>query len=148
MTITLSQNTIPLNKMMRTFNNSINIAGYLREGCDVLNPEIEIEYNSNFLQYNYCYIPVTGRYYYFSKPPAIDGKKMILFLHVDVLYTYKNVIQNSQCIAKRSSSNYDVNLPDPADLNENGWVYYSGVLPFTFTPQSGTYILSCSGGGQ
>ena len=148
MVITLSQNIIALNKMQRTLNNPVTINGYLREGCDVLNPEIEIEYNANFLQYNYCYIPSTGRYYYFTKPPGIEGKRIILYLHVDVLYTYRNIIQNSQCIAKRSSSAYNLNLPDNADLNENGWVYYSGVLPYTFTPQSGSYILSCSGGGS
>lgn len=149
MNITLYQNTIALNKLNRTLTGAVTIAGYLRESCDILNPDIEIEYNSAYLSKNYAYIPQFSRYYTFRKPPTIDTGRglIILHLHVDVLFTYRACITRSQCIAERSSSHYNLNFPDNAVMREAGYDHFSGVLPYTFTPQNGSYVLTVTGGG-
>ena len=145
MQITLYKNTAPLNKLSRTLGLPLTIAGYLREPCDVLNPQIEVEYNSTLLTYNYVYIPDFGRYY-FINDSSVDGKTLALSMHVDVLYTYRNIIQASQCIANRSSSHYNPDVHDDLCTYENGWDYYSGVLPYEFKASNGDYILTVAGG--
>lgn len=145
MQITLYRNTSPLNKISRALGSPLSISGYLREPCDVLNPQIEVEYNASLLTYNFVYIPDFGRYY-FINDSSIDGKKLVLSMHVDVLYTYKNFIENSQCIANRSSSHFNPDVHDDLCTYENGWDYYSGVLPYEFNARNGNYILSVAGG--
>ena len=76
MQLTLSKNTIPINHTARTMTDPIVITGFLRDGFDIFNPDIEVEYNAAYLQKNYAYIPEYGRYYYYSDPPTIEGKKM------------------------------------------------------------------------
>lgn len=146
MQITLSKNTKPINHMTRTFSEPVTVSGFLRDGCDIFSPEIEVEYNAAYLQKNYAYIPDYGRYYYFSEPATIEGKKMILHLMADSLYNFRSVILSSQCIAERSSSLYDLYLTDEAVASEAGYTYFSYSLPYTFHPESGKYILAVAGG--
>lgn len=145
MQITLYKNTAPLNKLSRVLGSPLTIAGYLREPCDVLNPQIEVEYNATLLTYNFVYIPEFGRYY-FINDSTVDGKNLVLSMHVDVLFTYRNIIQASQCIANRSSSHYNPDVHDDLCTYENGWDYYSGVLPYEFKASNGDYILTVAGG--
>lgn len=146
MQITLSKNTKPINHMTRTFAEPVVVSGFLRDGCDIFSPEIEVEYNAAYLQKNYAHIPEYGRYYYFSEPPTIEGKKMILHLMADSLYNFRSVILSSQCIAERSSSSFDLYLTDEAVASEAGYTYFSYSLPYTFHPESGKYILAVAGG--
>ena len=146
MQLTLSKNSKPINHTARVITEPVVISGFLREGCDIFNPEIEVEYNTAYLQKNYAYIPDYGRYYYFSDPPTIEGKKMILHLEADSLYNFLSVIMQSQCIAERSSSTFDLYLTDDAVASEAGYTYFSYSLPYTFHPESGKYILAVAGG--
>ena len=147
MQITLYTQTKPYNSIARNMINPVIVAGILRDDCDILNPEIEIEYNATNANKNYAYIPdFGGRFYYFRKPPTINGKKIILHLHGDSLYNYRNVIYNSYCVAERSSSNYDLMLPDSVVMGEQGYNIFNRVLPYKFTPDQGEYILTIAGG--
>lgn len=147
MQLTLYQNSKPLNHSSRTLTAPIAITGFLRDGCDIFDPEIEIEYNANLLAYNYAKIPEYGnRFYYFRENPTIDGKKMILHLSADSLYNWKNVIMNSHCIAERSSSNYELMLEDSAVSAVAGYELFSRSLPYAFRPDKGIYVLIVAGG--
>ena len=146
MEIVLYNNQKLLNRLERDFNTVATLNGELREGCDIINPQIMVEYNAAYLTANYAYIAAFNRYYYFSEPPAIEGKFMILFLHADALYNYRDLIMKSDCIAERSSSNFDPYLDDSAILKCAGYSYYSRSLPFEFTPSDGTYVLMVAGG--
>ena len=146
MQIVLYNNGKLLNRLERDLNVVATLTGELREGCDVINPQIMVEYNANYLNANYAYIAAFNRYYYFSEPPAFNGKFMILYLHADALYNYRDLILKSECIAERSSSNYNPYLDDSAILKCAGYEYYSRSLPFEFTPNSGSYVLMVAGG--
>ena len=148
MNVTLYTNTTAKNKINRTLSGGVTVAGTLRESCDMFNPDIEIAYDAGRLTKNYAYIPAFNRYYFFRKPPSIDTGRglIIIHLHVDVLYTYRDIIERSQVIAGRSSSHYNLNFPDSAVMRESGYDHFSGVLPYTFTPENGSYILTVSGG--
>lgn len=138
-------NTAPKNRLFRKLTGELASTGTLKELCDVLNPIITMAYNAYHVNINYAYIADFGRYY-FVENYVIDGDLVHIKLHVDVLYTYRNVIMNSQCIAARSSSNYNVNLVDNMIQAEEGYRYNITQLPYEFDPSSGSYILMVTGG--
>lgn len=146
MNIILYQNKTASNRPNRNLTQVASLNGHLRESDNVFNPDIRVEYNSSNLTANYAYIPDYGRYYFFSEPPTIDGKTMILHLYVDVLYTYRAQIMAAECVAERSSSNFDLMLPDSAYAEEAGYYYHSLSLPYAFHPEQGIYVLSTTGG--
>jgi hypothetical protein len=148
MQIILYKNRIPLNHISRSLADALTITGepHDADNLDILNPEITLKYNATYLQYNYCYIPDFGRYYSFSAPPTITKKTITLHLHVDVLYTYRSVIMQSQCIAERSSSNYELMAEDGAVTALAGYELFSRSLPYSFRPDAGTYVLTVAGG--
>lgn len=147
MNLVLYQNKTAVNRSTRALTQIASITGHLREGCNILNPDIRVEYNSAYLTANYAYIPeFGGRYYFFREAATIEGKVMVLHLHVDVLYTYRQQIMAAPCIAERSSSNFDLMLPDDAYAEEAGYYYHSLSLPYTFRPDHGIYVLSTTGG--
>ena len=147
MQIELYRNTTPLNYVNQRALTSVgSLTGHLKDACNVSDPDIEVVYNQAYVTANYAYIPAFGRYYFFRKAPTIDGQHMILHLHTDALYTYRNVINSSQCIADRSSSRYDPMLPDGAVRMESGYQYYSLAFGESFfEPTGGTYIMSVAG---
>ena len=67
-------------------------------------------------------------------------------MHVDVLFTYRNSVLNSQCIAERSSSNYELMLEDTAVSAVAGYDIFSRSLPYAFRPDQGIYVLIVAGG--
>lgn len=146
MVITFYDQPIALDHMARVLNNPVTLNGNLREGCDIIAPEIRVKYSAVLATKNYAYIPDFHRYYYFQKPPSIEGDIMVLHLYADALYNYRNQIYNATCIAERSSSHFNLFLPDSAILEEDGYVYHTGVLPYKFKPNNGSYILTVCGG--
>ena len=146
MQITLYTQTKPYNSLVRNMINPVTLTGVLRNACDILNVEIEIEYNAVNITKNYAFIPEFGRFYYFRKPPTIEGKRIVLHLHGDSLYNFRNNIYNSYCVAERSSSNYDLMLPDSVVMGEQGYNIFNRVLPYKFHPEAGEYILTIAGG--
>lgn len=138
-------NTAPKNRLFRKLTGELTSTGTLKESCDVLNPIITMAYNAYHVNINYAYIADFGRYY-FVENYVIDGDLVHIKLHVDVLYTYRNIIMNSQCIAARSSSNYNVNLVDNMIQAEEGYRYNITQLPYEFDPSTGSYILMVTGG--
>lgn len=105
------------------------------------------DYINIFGQVNYMYLGAPfNRYYFLGSPESgADGITRIP-CHVDVLYTYKAVILASQCIAKRSSSNFNIALNDDMVQFERGYIYNFSKFPYTFTPENGNYILQVAGG--
>ena len=146
MQIDLYRNTTPLNYVNQRALTSVgSLTGHLKDACNVSDPDIEVIYNQAYVTANYAYIPAFGRYYFFRKAPTIIEHHMILHLHVDSLYTYRNSINNSQCIAERSSSRFDPMIPDSAVKEESGYQYYSLSFGETFEGAGNNYIITVAG---
>lgn len=148
MQIILYKNTRPSRNIARTLSSPLTLSGDPRSAdtMDILNPEIIIQYNNTVLSgYNFCYIPDFNRYY-FINDFRIIGKTILLSMHVDVLYTYRGPVLNSQCIAERSTSNYELMLEDTAVSAVAGYDIFSRSLPYTFRPDQGIYVLIVAGG--
>lgn len=146
MNIILYNQSIALDHMSRSMSNPVTISGHLREGCDIIAPDIRVQYNASLLGKNYAHIPDYERYYYFKKPPSIEGDTMVLHLYSDAKYNFRSEIMNANCIAERSSSHFNLFLPDNAIIEEEGYIYHTGVFPYEFKPQNGSYILTVCGG--
>ncbi len=80
--------------------------GVLRDECDMVNPVIVIEYHK-VPDFNYIYIPAFKRYYFLTKFEFVRKNAYRLFLHVDVLMSYKDGIKNLECLVLRNEYIYN-----------------------------------------
>ena len=69
------------------------------------------------LNANYCYVPTFGRYYFCKIKQLKDGRR-IIECEVDALTSFWDDFKTSQCIANRSSSNYNKEITDDEILVE------------------------------
>ena len=144
MQIDFYKNTVPKNRLYRNLTGHLVSQGHLIDPCDVLNPVIKMAYNAYHVNINYCYIPDFNRYY-FIEDYVIEGDTITLYMHVDVLYTDRQTILQSQCIAMRSSSHGNLYLKDDFVQFENGWIYNYSKFPYEFDDETGTYLLYITG---
>lgn len=81
---------------------------------DVINPVFLCEFNKDYFQYNYAYFPEFGRYYFISSIEGVNGTKMRLRCHVDVLMTYADQILDTEAIIYKSTGGTEQGkyLPD------------------------------------
>lgn len=98
-----------VNKNIPTYDpNGTNVFdAYMNTPCDILNPVMTINYNSNLVSgtnpWNYVYIPDWGRYYYVTDYTTDKGGKITVSMSVDVLYTYRDAIKASDVTVVRWS---------------------------------------------
>lgn len=84
----------------------------MRSGFDINNPQLE--YRRGNLNFNYMYIPDTGRYYYINEARYNAEENFFLVTgEVDVLATWRNAILNSYQYVLRYSGSDDVTIFDP-----------------------------------
>ena len=89
MQVTLLKNTSKTNSLKRTFTSQKSFECVLKEGSDVLNPEIILE-TSNPVDYNMMYIPEFKRYYFIGVENLNNTTWRIYSLGIDTLFTYRN----------------------------------------------------------
>ena len=145
MDITLYQTTSERERINKVLGSYIAMTGTLRGESSVINPSFLIEY-SNPSDYNYCYIPSFGRYYFITNITSVRNNIWRIDCSVDVLMSFRNEILNLEVIVSQDS------LPD-AECYMNGDVWQSTVKTKTDIINfpnglldSGEYILITSGG--
>lgn len=103
----LAINPIVLNKTLGLYTEKNCI---IKDNFDILNPEIELDFDATILSKNYMYIPDTGRYYFITSIEIINHVIRIRG-HVDVLKTYNDQIRSGKCTATRSNQKNNT-IPD------------------------------------
>lgn len=63
---------------------------------------IKLQTDINIIKYNYCYIPDFKRYYFIQDIEICNKNMYNLYLHIDLLETYKQELQECNCIIGRS----------------------------------------------
>lgn len=135
----------------RVIDKVLNIE-YALTGCELIepssaiNPEIIISRTPGLYQYNYCYIPYFSRYYYITDMIDIDGARMQIKLHVDVLMSFKDQIKACPVNSRTNEKNYDMYLPDDRAI-ESRYIRYSKNFPVSFSDFQGSFILITVGNG-
>ena len=93
----------------KTENPSITVI--FKEPENKGEPTLELAYNADFVNANYCYIEELEHYYYLSEP-VIGKQRMIFTCKSDLLMTYKDEILNLDCIIARQENEYNAYLND------------------------------------
>lgn len=81
----------------------------LKRETDLTNPSILLSnvVGVNYLDFNYCYIPYLGRYYFIQSIDSVNAKMWRLSCECDVLMTYKADILASNARLRRNIKNGD-----------------------------------------
>lgn len=111
-TINLMNNQQELNKISKSPSIVMSLTGTLREETDIVNPQINIEYNGTLTNCNYMYIPEFHRYYFITKIESIRTGLWRVHGHCDVLKTYSEAILGTQAVVARSENNFNLYLND------------------------------------
>lgn len=117
--------------------------------CDILNPEILLDYDESILKANYCYISEWGRYYWLVNYRLNPGMICILELTCDVLNSWKPYINNLSAVIARSSTGGNNLLPDssiPIETDTPVKNIQASASPFS--SDEGCYVLTVLGGGE
>lgn len=108
----LMNNQEELNKISKTPTLVMTLSGTLREETDIVNPQINIEYDGALVNVNYMWIPTFNRYYFITKIESIRNKLWRIYAHCDVLKTYSEAILGTECVVARSETRYNLMLND------------------------------------
>ena len=119
MTIQLFNSTAELNVLNKSGSLTLvtTLTGTLREGCNLLDPSIVIQYET-LPSFNYVYIPELNRYYFVKDIDNLKRNLWVIKLHVDVLMTYRTQILQLEAEVDRNEFDYDLLLQDNNRVNE------------------------------
>lgn len=122
------------------------LEGDLKENVNRENVIVTIPYTSAFASINYAYIPDFNRYYFVSVD-VLSGERLRLTMKSDALSSFWSSYCGSQCIAKRSSSNYNSAIRDDmiAFKPEPKIIRRKTSAKFTPSSSGGCYILTIGG---
>lgn len=114
---------------------------------DIENPTVLIDRDDNIIGFDYAYIPAFKRYYFLTGLNIVNGNQFSLDLTVDPLMSFKSQILNSQCVAKRSTSNINQELEDNQVAFKSTPKRINRKMTTGFVPSSsgGCYILTLGG---
>lgn len=121
MILKLYRNTAENNRVDKTsyLTEVISIDGKLRDASSVLTPTIQMEFSddvgiTDFVGFNYAYIPDFGRYYFVQDVTVIRTNIMVVQLIVDPLMSFKTGILALSAYIERNENEYSDNLVDDA----------------------------------
>ena len=142
---------LKLNKNIEAVEANVNVV--LKDSTDILRPVIRLSMRyygtpSKPAYFNYCYISEFGRYY-FVKNRTYAQQYLEVALEVDPWMSWLSYLNDVEVIANRSSSRFDLYLPDNdlpvrADASVRVIPFYNG-----FTAEGNEeFILAVAGGYQ
>lgn len=143
MQITLLKNTNNTNSFSRNFVKETNLEGTLKEGSDMLNPEILIQLNSA-PDYNMMYIPAFNRYYFVGFKNVSNTLWSVYAKEIDVLYSYKSQLLSLNAIIDKQERNFNRLIDDGSFIRQVNTV--PEVVPFSSGfDATGHYVLTVAG---
>lgn len=131
------------NRLTKVLNNEVTLTGNLERACDIVNPIIVLEYDATLATKNYVYIADYGRYYFISNI-VFDDETMIIYMHCDVLMSFRADILASIARVIRSASNYDVMIVDNMIINKANTRTYQRKIGNGFT-RANKYLVLIGG---
>lgn len=120
----------------------------ISDECNIVTPRILLDAPGSYLSANYMYIPYFNRYYYITNINILNGNQVEIDGKCDVLMSFWNSIKNCQCVAGRSSSDYDEYIDDPLVTIKESYRTEVRRLSGEFTPTAegaNHYVLTIGG---
>ena len=137
-----------VNKSLTTIK-TVDCEAY--KGFTVENPVMIVARDDSLLNVNYMYIPKLHRYYYCTVT-IMNGRKMSVTGHVDVLKSFFTAASQSPCIADRCSDSryYNKDITDDMILQKLQTTttftnMVQTVNPFSWGPGTRNYVLTLKG---
>lgn len=115
MTITLYQCADDRRKLNKTLSAARSYTVSLKDDTSATTPRMLLSAPLP-PNYNYCYIPSFKRYYYITESRATVGKMYEISLECDVLMSFKDTINASAIIVRRSTNFGNKLIPDNIPL--------------------------------
>lgn len=128
--------------------NRFTMAGTLKKSTSVTNIVIEVEKtNPVIYHYNYMYISEFDRYYFITDITNVSRNHWIINATVDVLFSFKNDILNTEGVIEKTENESVANLY----FDDGSYVLdsrkYNEIKEFpSGLNNDGQYILICAGG--
>lgn len=135
------------NTLPKTLPTGTTLQGLLRESYDRDNPVITVRASTVF-DYNYCYVPVFGRYYFIERVEVQSNDTYRLTLTVDVLQTYSNTILESTAILTSGVDNtnkYASNRTNVYDVRQQRKVLSFTDASDTFSDEGKIVMITIKG---
>ena len=92
------------NKLNKTFIESFDLIGVLRDECSITNPVILVESQENLSFYNYLYISSFGRYYFITDIEVVRTKIWRITAKVDVLMSFRESINTCPVVLSNTQT--------------------------------------------
>lgn len=106
MTITFYNMTDDKNKINKTLTNGYTLQNiYFKKSMENLNPYLIIQ-GVNLNAYNYCYIEDLNKYYFIDSIIHDNNNNIRINLKIDVLMSYKTIIEKSHLNIVECEKNY------------------------------------------
>ena len=99
------------NSTLKPSGGGYDISVLLKEPCDLERPTIEV-HDQNILSYNYCYLSLTGRYYFVDGRESIANDTYIITLTEDYGASHIDAVLGQNVYAVMSSNHYDQYIDD------------------------------------
>ena len=112
MIVTLYSSNEEVKSFPKSLSNGVDLAGNLRDECDIINPVISIVGMKPNDTFNYCHIPEFSRYYFITDKKVITTSVVEISLHEDVLQTWSQYILQQEGVVLRNEFEYDSMLTD------------------------------------
>lgn len=134
-TLELYKVTNQTNELTKILNNAVVVDGAFRGEIDSIDVIVEIE--SNTYDFNYVYIPSLNKYYFLQNITHVNAKIVRLYLHCDVLMTYKTDILASYGLITKGGT---INPYYSSIESDSRQTIRRITFPYTFN-HTGNYVL-------
>lgn len=128
------------------------VSGVLKEQSSIINPVVLIRADTTIMEYNYAEIDTFKRKYFIIDIKNVRNDLWEVSLHVDVLYSYKDVLLQNDYFVERNQYDFNDELPDKAnsfkplmELDPSMLVYENGIrtIPIFDRPTGGEGEYTC-----
>lgn len=96
-------------------NPSLVVSGVLKEQSSIINPVVLIRTSTIIMEYNYAEIDTFKRKYFITDIKNVRNDLWEISMHVDVLYSYWNILKWNNYFVERNQYDYNALLPDKCD---------------------------------
>lgn len=84
-------------------NTTVTVTGTLKEACSVIDPVFLIAGGASLLNYNYATVTEFSRHYFITDIISVRNGLWEVHMHVDVLYSYADVLLETKALFQRSN---------------------------------------------
>lgn len=144
MAIILQTNTSEHNKLYKEITPIQSFYGTLKDETSLINPKIILYGDLGVISSaNYITIPKFNRSYFINEYKSIRQGLVEISCHVDVLYTYRNIIKQQNAIIRRQENEWNLYLNDGSFKVYQNPLVLTKAFPNGFNTQE--FVLAVAG---